>query len=91
MADMSMIDDDVGAFIPGPRAERAPLGTGRLSGLRFAVKDLFDLAGEITTYGNPDWARTHSRAIATAPVVTALLQAGARLAGKTKTQELAIR
>lgn len=86
---MVAIDDDIGAFIPGPRAERAPLGTGRLSGLTFAVKDLFDLAGEVTTYGNPDWARTHPPAIATAPVVLALLQAGARLAGKTKTQELA--
>jgi amidase len=86
---MVAIEDNVGAFVPGPRAERAPLGTGRLSGLTFAVKDLFDLAGVITTYGNPDWAATHPPAIATAPVVLALLQAGARLAGKTKTQELA--
>jgi len=86
---MVAIEDNVGAFVPGPRAERAPLGTGRLSGLTFAVKDLFDLAGVITTYGNPDWAATHLPAIATAPVVLALLQAGARLAGKTKTQELA--
>jgi amidase len=86
---MAAIDDNVGAFVPGPRAERAPLGIGRLSGLSFAVKDLFDLAGVMTTYGNPDWAGTHLPAIATAPVVLALLQAGARLAGKTKTQELA--
>lgn len=86
---MMAIEDSVGAFVPGPRAERAPLGTGRLSGLSFAVKDLFDLAGVITTFGNPDWAATHAPATATAPVVLALLQAGARLAGKTKTQELA--
>ena len=86
---MMAIEDNVGAFVPGPLAERAPLGTGRLSGLSFAVKDLFDLAGVITTFGNPDWAGTHAPAIATAPVVLALLQAGARLAGKTKTQELA--
>jgi amidase len=86
---MAAIEDNVGAFIPGPRARHAPLGTGRLSGLGFAVKDLFDLAGVVTTYGNPDWARTHPPAIATAPVVLALLQAGARLEGKTKTQELA--
>ncbi len=38
-------DDDVGAFVPGPRLERPPLGSGRLSGLTFAVKDLFDVAG----------------------------------------------
>ena len=86
---MVAIEDTVGAFVPGPRAERAPLGTGRLSGLSFAVKDLFDLAGAMTTFGNPDWASTHTPAIATAPVVLALLQAGAYLAGKTKTQELA--
>ena len=81
--------DTAGAFVPGPAAEAFPLGTGRLSGLRFAVKDVFDVAGAVTTYGNPDWGRTHGIAPATAPVVTALLQAGARLVGKTKTVELA--
>jgi len=86
---MVAINDSAGAFVPGPRAERAPLGTGRLSGLTFAIKDLFDLAGVVTTYGNPDWASTHPPATATAPVVLTLLQAGARLLGKTKTQELA--
>ena len=86
---MIAIEDSVGAFVPGPRAARAPLANGRLTGLTFAVKDLFDLSGVVTTYGNPDWASTHPPAIATAPVVLALLQAGAALAGKTKTQELA--
>jgi amidase len=86
---MAAIEDTVGAFVPGPRAERAPLGTGRLSGLTFAAKDLFDVAGVLTTFGNPDWARTHPPAIATASAVLQLLQAGAALAGKTKTQELA--
>jgi amidase len=86
---MVAVEDTVGAFVPGPRLERPPLGSGRLSGLSFAVKDLFDVAGAVTTYGNPDWASTHSPAIATAPVVTSLLQAGARLVGKTKTMELA--
>ncbi|MGE0225947.1 MAG: amidase [Acetobacteraceae bacterium] len=83
------LEDTVGAFIPGPRLQQPPLGTGRLSGLTFAVKDLFDVAGAVTTYGNPDWAATHPPSVATAPVVTALLQAGAHLAGKTKTHELA--
>ena len=64
------IDDTVGAFVPGPRLERPPLGAGRLSGLRFAVKDLFDIAGAGTTYGNPDWAGTHATATATAPEAT---------------------
>ena len=86
---MAALDDRVGAFVPGTRVERPPLGSGRLSGLSFAVKDLFDIADCLTTYGNPDWASTHGMATATAPVVTALRQAGARLAGKTKTVELA--
>jgi amidase len=86
---MAAVADSFGAFVPGLLAGHAPLGTGRLSGLSFALKDMFDLAGTVTTYGNPDWARTHAPAVATAPVVVALLQAGARLAGKTKTQELA--
>lgn len=62
---------------------------GALAGLDFAVKDLFDVAGATTGYGNPDWARTHAPAAATAPVVLALTQAGANLRGKTKTVELA--
>jgi amidase len=82
-------DDQVGAFVRGARQQRAPLGSGRLSGLSFAVKDLFDVAGAVTTYGNPDWASTHAEAASTAPAVTALLQAGAHLIGKTKTVELA--
>jgi amidase len=83
------IEDKIGAFVPGPLATHAPLGAGLLSGLSFAVKDVFDLAGVTTTYGNPDWAASHAPATATAPAVVALLQAGARLVGKTKTQELA--
>ena len=83
------IDDRVHAFVPGPRCAREPLGDGPLSGLTFAVKDLFDVAGEATTFGNPDWARTHPPATGNAPPVTALLEAGARLVGKTKTVELA--
>lgn len=84
-----MTDDPVHAFIPGPRAVLEPTGSGALDGLTFAVKDLFDVAGVPTTYGNPDWARTHPVAAATAPAVLAPLEAGARMAGKTKTVELA--
>jgi amidase len=82
-------EDTDAAFVPGPRLMLPPIGSGRLSGLSFAVKDLFDVAGTVTTYGNPDWASTHPPARATAPVVSTLLQAGARLVGKTKTMELA--
>ena len=85
----ALIVDQVGAFVPGARGLRAPLGSGALDGLSFGVKDLFDVAGEVTSFGNPDWARTHGVAVGTSPLVTALLSAGARLVGKTKTVELA--
>lgn len=84
-----MAEDRVGAFIPGPRRERAGAAGGPFAGLTFAVKDLYDTAGDVTGYGNPDWARTHPPATRDAAVVTALLDAGARLVGKTRTVELA--
>jgi amidase len=84
-----VIEDKVGAFVPGPRVEIAGAPDGPLAGLDFAAKDLFDVAGSPTTYGNPDWARTHPVAAAHAPVVASLLGAGAALRGKTKTVELA--
>lgn len=86
---MTDSDNPFGAFVPGPRAERPGAASGPLVGLSFAVKDLFDLAGTVTTYGHPVWAETHGPAVATAPVVLACLQAGARLIGKTITMELA--
>jgi amidase len=86
---MTGLADMLRAFVPGPRCERPPLSSGRLDGLHFAVKDLFDVAGAPTGFGHPDWLRTHPVPTATAPVVTALLQAGARLVGKTVTVELA--
>ncbi len=88
MAD-STLADEVGAFVPGPRLDIPGAAAGPLAGLDFAAKDLFDVAGHPTTYGNPDWARTHPPAAGTAPCVSALLQGGARLRGKTKTVELA--
>jgi amidase len=69
--------------------ELAGAAAGPLTELDFAVKDLFDVAGATTGYGNPDWARTHAPAAATAPIIMSLLQAGASLRGKTKTVELA--
>jgi amidase len=83
------IEDRVGAFVPGPVVELPGAADGPLAGLDFAVKDLFDVAGAVTGYGNPDWARTHAPAAATAPVVLSLVQAGGNLRGKTKTVELA--
>ncbi|WP_137124821.1 amidase [Roseomonas sp. HF4] len=84
-----MAEDSVGAFVPGERATRGGAPAGPLAGLTFAVKDLYDVAGVVTGYGNPDWARTHPPAVRDAAVVSALLGAGAALVGKTRTVELA--
>lgn len=62
---------------------------GPLSGLRLAVKDMFDIAGHVTRAGNPDWAATHTVPNRTAACVQSLCQAGACLVGKTHTDELA--
>lgn len=81
--------DALGAFVPAPQPEIAGADAGALAGLRFAAKDIYDIAGFITGCGNPDWARTHGPAGDHAPVVKWLLEAGASLAGKTITDELA--
>ena len=81
--------DDHGAWVPGPRCERAPLAYGLLAGLQVAVKDLIDVAGAVTGCGNPDWAASHALARRDAAVVTALRKAGAAVAGKSVTDEFA--
>ena len=60
-----------------------------LSGLRVAVKDLFAIEGTATTAGNPHWLATHPLAQTTASAVSKLVSAGAEVAGKTITDELA--
>ncbi|KAF9605500.1 hypothetical protein IFM89_017519 [Coptis chinensis] len=60
-----------------------------LSGLTFAVKDIFDVKGYVTGFGNPDWARTHNAAVSTAPAVLAVLNGGATCVGKTVMDEMA--
>ncbi len=76
-------------FVRGPRPTAAPTACGPLDGTTFAVKDLIDVAGQVTGGGNPDWATGRAPAARSAPVVDHLLAAGARLAGKTVTDELA--
>ena len=81
--------DPLGAFVPDVEVRLEAAAAGPLSGLAFAAKDIFDIAGYVTGCGNPDWARTHPAATETAPAVRAWLDAGARLVGKTVTDELA--
>jgi amidase len=83
------VTDPLGAFMVGPELLVAGRPAGRLAGVRFAAKDLFDLAGYRTGAGNPDWLADASAATDHAPAVAALLAAGADLWGKTVTDELA--
>ncbi|KAJ7522780.1 hypothetical protein O6H91_18G026100 [Diphasiastrum complanatum] len=71
---------------PPPAPPKAP---HPLTGLTFAVKDIFNVEGLVTGFGNPDWARTHEVANQTAPAVLVLVQGGATCIGKTHMDELA--
>ena len=62
---------------------------GPLRGLRFAAKDVFDIAGHRTGNGNPVWLQTHAPAARTASAVERLVAAGASMVGKTQTDEMA--
>ena len=83
------MDDPLGAFVPHGKIEIAGGASGPLAGSSFAVKDIFDVAGTVTGCGNPDWLAAHGPAAEHAPAVQRLLDAGARLVGKTVTEELA--
>ncbi|MBN9487792.1 MAG: amidase [Alphaproteobacteria bacterium] len=82
--------EEIGAFVPGPRVRIEGRAGGPLSGLTFAAKDLFDVAGVPTGGGNHDWPtgrpvpQRHSWAVQT------LLDAGATLIGKTITDEVSL-
>jgi amidase len=69
--------------------EVLPTGSGSLDGLRFAVKDLIDVAGWKTGCGNPSWRDSHPPAVVHALCVEQLLRAGGRCVGKTITDEMA--
>ena len=82
--------DEIGAFVPGPRVRIEGRAGGPLTGLTFAAKDLFDVAGAPTGGGNHDWPTgrpipdRHSFAVQT------LLDGGATLIGKTITDEVSL-
>ena len=64
-------------------------GEGALAGLDFAAKDLFDVAGTQSLWGTPDRAAEAPICTTHAMALLPLLAAGARLVGKTVTDELA--
>ncbi|MDB5412883.1 MAG: glutamyl-tRNA amidotransferase [Rubritepida sp.] len=77
-------------FVPGISVRIEGRGDGPLAGLTFAAKDLFDVAGQPTGGGNPDWARQNPVPTRNAWAVQALLDAGATLIGKTITDEVSL-
>nr|XP_043612957.1 translocon at the outer membrane of chloroplasts 64 [Erigeron canadensis] len=87
------IKPDFGAFIhkfellppPQPAPPKAP---HPLTGLTFAVSDIFDINGYVTGFGCPDWERTHEAASQTSPVVSVLVDGGATCVGKTVVDEM---
>ena len=86
---MLLDHDPAHAFVPYPGVPVPHAPGGPLSGLRFAAKDLFDVAGYPTSGGNPHVLALSGIKQRTAPTVQKLLDAGAELIGKTITDELA--
>ena len=89
MKGMAVTRGDIGAFVAHCDKTIAGPEEGLLGDLSFAVKDIIDVAGCSTGCGNPDWLRTHGPAERSAPVVEKLIAAGATMAGKTVTEEMA--
>jgi amidase len=82
------IEDPFNALCKDSDAYLEGASGGPLSGLTFAAKDIFDVAGYVTGGGNPDWKATHEPAKDTAWAVKALVEAGATMVGKTITDEV---
>ncbi len=81
--------DRFNAFCHHTHVDLPFTGSGLLDGLTFGLKDNFDVAGHRTGFGSPDWLRTHEPAIRHAKVLATLLAAGASMAGRTHTEEMA--
>ncbi|KAJ4755638.1 Glutamyl-tRNA(Gln) amidotransferase subunit A [Rhynchospora pubera] len=89
-----VVKKDLGAFLdrlellppPPPPPPKAP---HPLSGLSFAVADLFDISEAIASFGCPDWTATHHPATHTSPVISTLVENGATCVGKTVIDDMA--
>eukprot|EP00262_Sarcandra_glabra_P004369 TRINITY_DN15334_c0_g1_i1.p1 TRINITY_DN15334_c0_g1~~TRINITY_DN15334_c0_g1_i1.p1 ORF type:complete len:653 (-),score=115.88 TRINITY_DN15334_c0_g1_i1:547-2319(-) len=89
-----VIREDLGAYIekfellppPQPAPPKAP---HPLTGLSFAVSDIFYIKGYVTGFGNPDWANSHEPATRTSLAVSAVVDGGATCVGKTVIDEMA--
>jgi len=73
-----------------PHDLRVPLSGaeyGALAGLTVAVKDCYDIAGERTGIGSPEWLADRAPADVNADAVRRVLDAGAAVVGKTLCDE----
>lgn len=84
----------IGRLRPGgffvPHDLKTPLAgatDGPLAGLTAAVKDMYDIAGERTGGGSPEWLAAQQPAVRHAMAVQRLLDAGATVIGKTVCDE----
>lgn len=84
-----MKSDAFNAFLDYPQAAVSNSETGPLAGLSLAVKDIFDVAGYPSGWGNPVRLAEAGPAAESNSAVQRLFDAGARFAGKTQTEELA--
>lgn len=77
------------AFVAHGAMRMEGAAQGPLGGLSFAAKDLFDVAGTRSGWGNPDRLAEAPISRSTASALLPALAAGATLIGKTHTDELA--
>jgi amidase len=89
MKNRTALPDPSHGFMPYPTVSVAHAASGPLAGLRFAVKDLFDVAGYPTSAGQPLWLALSGIREHSARVVQQCLDQGAEFAGKSITDELA--
>lgn len=82
-------DDPFNAFLDYPQLPVSNANSGPLAGLTLAVKDIFDVAGYKTGWGNPERLGEARVATTTNSAIQHLLDSGARFIGKTQTEELA--
>ena len=85
LARIATSDSQVRAWVEV--APQPPLSEGRLSGVAFAAKDIFETAGLATEYGSPIYAGR--KGACDAAIVTELRRQGAILLGKTHTAAFA--
>jgi amidase len=80
MRGSAFVPHDLGAPIKGAAA-------GPLAGTTAAIKDMYDIAGERTGGGNPEWLASRRPAAVNSGSVQRLLDAGATITGKTVCDE----